>query len=772
MYDIVKDIINSANENELTQTITIIILALFGLSFLVECLRIRKTSIKFKNTLEKFEFLADALTNGKALDEQKLAFKEQYFSKLKAQGTKFLLTSFPLEIANSPEPSRLRFMTGVLTTTGVIGTFLGIVVGLAGVKDKLNNNSAEMFEGVKNLLGGMDVAFVTSLVGLISSVLLIFTFKVTERYLRRKHESTLSRFNSRFRNETMADYLDKFAGGDQDKVIAMQLAAAKKSAEASEVMLSMGSSLEKAVNNFDADKIGQHLSTSLDKIFTQEMVPVFSEISVELKSLREIKQDNGEKIIQAIMGQLRTEVIEPLSQQISETSVLIQTSTDSVNKLHDGLGDVALKLSGAVSTLQTFQQETMAKLSDFSQDLRGILASFQGDTKVILEGVSAQLSDAVKASVEVMDEQKTAFKHSADQAANTFRGIRQELETALSNQAGIQKNMLDDTAGRVNDILTKSHETHDAQVTILAKVGETARDMLNNAVNASVTAMDEQKEAFKHSADQAANTFRGIRQDLETALSNQAGIQKNMLDDTAGRVNDILTKSHETHDLQVKTLIKVGETASGLMDNARESLSLTLANVDSVLIETKNTVTEQLDQFRVTYQGSLDTFFTQQNNLLENTLGKQRDGLAEVVDKFNSVFIEEYNRRKELNLDLDENVNSILEAVTTVNKMVDAVHMYESAHINQVEQSAKTIGLQVGQLQKSYQGSSDLFGELLTQIPDELNKYFDRANQSYEAFFSEMDKASAQIHNRLLQSAEYLISAESQRQMMNDEEVT
>ncbi|TMP77692.1 hypothetical protein CWB71_19300 [Pseudoalteromonas sp. S983] len=71
----------------------------------------------------------------------------------------------------------------------------------------------------------------------------------------------------------------------------------------------MGASLERAASNFDADKIGQHLSSSLDKIFTNEMVPVFSEISAELKSLREIKQDNGEKVIQAIMTQLRTQVI-------------------------------------------------------------------------------------------------------------------------------------------------------------------------------------------------------------------------------------------------------------------------------------------------------------------------------------------------------------------------------------------------------------------------------------------------------------------------------
>ena len=770
MYQELIRIITAALKSELTSSFVYVIVGCLVFAIVAEFVTYIVYKTKLRRILQRFKFLANNIQNNRQLADAEVALQHEYFSNIEA-ADKLLLTHYPVELATIPAPSRLRFMTSILTSIGVIGTFLGIVVGLAGIQDKLQGNSEQSMGAIKSLLGGMDVAFMTSLAGLSSSIILLVFLKFLEGLAKNTHSKTLVQFSGLYRLESLGDFLEKLTGGNQDEVIEKQLEAAKKSAAASEVMLSMGTSLEKAANNFDADKIGQHLSTSLDKIFTQEMVPVFSEISAELKSLREIKQDNGEKIIQAIMGQLRTEVIEPLSQQISETSTLIQSSTDSVNKLHDGLGDVALKLSGAVTILQTFQQDTMEKLGDFSQDLRGILSSFQGDTKMILEGVSTQLSDAVKASVEVMDEQKTAFKESAAQAASTFSGIRQELEQALSNQTGIQKDMLDDTAGRVNDILTQSQQTHDAQVTTLAKVGETAKDMLNNAVNASVTAMDDQKEAFKHSAEQAANTFSGIRQELEQALSNQTGIQKDMLDDTAGRVNDILTKSHETHDAQVKTLINVGETASGLMDNARDNLSLTLSNVDSVLIETKNTVTEQLDQFRVTYQGSLDTFFTQQNNLLENTLGKQRDGLAEVVDKFNGVFIEEYNRRKEISQDLDKNINSVLEAVTTVEKMVDAVHMYESAHINQVEQSAKTIGLQVGQLQKSYQGSSDLFSELLTQIPAELNKYFDRANQSYEEFFTEMDKSSAQIHNRLLQSAEYLISAESQRQIMNDEEV-
>jgi ABC-type transporter Mla subunit MlaD len=685
MFETINSIYEVIASNELTFLVSRIIVVIFAVTVVFEILNFFTNKARLNFIFRKFKKLAAKIEANKELTKAEQDFKGEYFSKLKTNESKILLRHYPEKIARKPDLSRFRYITSVLTSIGVIGTFLGIVLGLSGIQEKLNGGSAEMFEGVKVLLGGMDMAFITSLVGLSTSIVLLFSLRISEWLTKSHYSFVVYRFNKQFRSETMADYLDKLAGGDQDEVIAKQLAAAEKSAEASAALLTMGSSLERAADNFDAEKIGQHISSSLDKIFTTEMVPVFTEISAELKALREIKQDNGEKIIQAIMTQLRSEVIEPLSNQISETSSLVKESTSAVTKLHEELGGIATKLAGAVTTIQQFQEDTLTKLGEFSNDLRTILSSFQTDTKEILEGVSEELGKSVKASVEAMDSQKIAFKESAKQAAQTFSGIKDELEQSLTHQAGIQKEMLDNTEQHVKDILDKSQESNEAQV---------------------------------------------------------------------------------------KVIEQVGNTATGLMNNAKENLESTLTNVDKVLFETKNTVTEQLDSFRTTYQQSLDTFFKEQNNLLESTLGEQRDGLAKVVQDCDTVFKEEYTRRKELGSDLTTNLTEMQKAVEVVNKLVQAVQLIESSHLNQIEQTASTIGLQVGKLEKSYADSSELFSNLLKQIPTELNTYFDRANKSHEEFFTEMDKASAQIHTRLLQSAEYLISSETQRRMMNDNEVS
>ena len=687
MFETQNSIYEKITSNDLTFLVSVIILGIFILTVVLEIIVYFYNKRGLNAIFTKFMTLSSKIDSNKELTKSEQDIKDEYFSKLVNDESKILLKHYPEKIARKPELSHFRYITSVLTSIGVIGTFLGIVIGLSAIKEKFTNesSSALMMKGVRELLGSMDTAFITSLVGLSMSILLLFGLRFSEFLTKRHYLHVVSNFNEKFRAEDMADYLNKLTGGGQDEVIAKQLAAAEKSAEASTALLTMGRSLERAADNFDADKIGQHISSSLDKIFTTEMVPVFTEISAELKSLREIKQDNGEKIIQAIMNQLRSEVIEPLSIQISETSKLVKSSTNAVTKLHEELGGIATKLATAVTTIQQFQEDTLTKLGEFSYDLRTILSSFQTDTKKILEGVTEELGKSVKASVAAMDSQKIAFKESAEQAARTFSGIKDELELSLTQQASIQKKMLDNTEQRVKDILDKSQASNEAQV---------------------------------------------------------------------------------------KVIEQVGNTATGLMNNARENLDATLTNVDKLLIETKNTVTEQLDNFRTTYQQSLDTFFDEQNNLLESTLGKQRDGLAKVVQDCDKVFKEEYTRRKELGVDLTANLTEMQKAVEVVNKLVQAVQLIESSHLNQIEQTASTIGLQVGKLEKSYAGSSELFANLLKQIPTELNTYFDRANKSHEEFFTEMDKASAQIHTRLLQSAEYLISSETQRRMMNDNEVS
>lgn len=590
----------------------------------------------------------------------------------RADGIK-LVRSLPLFLQASPERSKIRYFTTVLTSLGVLGTFIGIMDGLDGIDKKLDGNTAEAFQAIKTLLGGMSTAFVTSIVGMVASLVLLVVLSICEKFKLQWHQSLYSQFLQDYRLESLGDYLGALSAKGQQELIERQLEVARKNEQASEALLEMGHSIKSSVENFDADKIGAHISQSLDSIFKNEMVPVFNAISSELSALKAIKQDNGEAVIRAI----KVEIVEPLTEQIRKTSGTVEQAANAISRLNDDLGNITVKLGESVATIQTFQQETMGQLQHFAGELRAILAGFQTDTKNILEGVADSIKGAVNESIAGMTAQRDAFKASAAEAAKTFVEIKNELVHALDHQTELQRGLLDQTAAR----------------------------------------------------------FDGLIQNSITAFETQSGVLRD-----------------------------VGEQASKLMDSSKDSLQLTLSNIENSLLQTKHVVEEELQQFRINYQASLAEFFTQQNSLLEETLGSQRDGLAKVVSDCNDVFVEEYQRRKELSSELGLSLKDMQDAILLISNLVESVKMIDAAYVNTIEQAASSLGRQMSGFEKQHQATQQVLNQFMQQVPEALNSYFNRANESHVKFFTGMDEAAARIHQRLLQSAEYLVSAQITKQ--------
>ncbi|MCY4282589.1 MAG: MotA/TolQ/ExbB proton channel family protein [Gammaproteobacteria bacterium] len=72
---------------------------------------------------------------------------------------------------------------GLLTSLGIFGTFLGTFIALSGF-----DPSSDMSDSVNNLLGGMKIAFATSLVGILASII----FKVIASFRFKEDELTES----------------------------------------------------------------------------------------------------------------------------------------------------------------------------------------------------------------------------------------------------------------------------------------------------------------------------------------------------------------------------------------------------------------------------------------------------------------------------------------------------------------------------------------------------------------------------------------------------
>ncbi|MDF0556078.1 hypothetical protein [Kamptonema sp. UHCC 0994] len=621
--------------------------------------------------------------------------------------------------------SHWRFVPGILTAIGVLGTFYGITAGLADISlNNIGGDSQNLLKSSVTLLEGMKTAFATSLVGLGSSSIFTLFLAYCDGERRKAKDS--------LRNELANRNPDDNQGASQSLAD-----AAKKMGDAAEQMGTKFAELIKIQRQLSPQAIGQEVGNV--------MKPVFQEIRVELKALREIKADQGQEILRNLIEEQREQLIKPIIGELRNSATLTKGASEAVMDLKNELGGISRSLSESIVTIQQFQVDTIGQLQQFALNLESILGEFRTDTKDVLQQVATEVKEAVNQSIVAMKNQQNAFDASAKQAATTFIGIREQLEKSLETQAQIQRDS-------IQEFQNSSREIFAEQSTNLKQVGEEASQ-----------AMILQRNAFTASAKQTAATFRGVREELEKSLETQAQIQRDS-------IQEFQNSSREIFEQQANNLKLVGNAASQQMNEARENLTATLTNIDNVLQNTRLTVQEELQTFRLNYQAALQEFFMQQNQLLEGTLGEQRQGLADVVTNFQKVFEEEYNRRKDISQEMQESLIKIKETTAQVNKFAHEIGLISGERFAQLQELARTIGKEASHVEKAYENLSREFNGGLQSWNQEMMGYFQRKSESDMKFFTQADEATARVCNQLVQAANYLVAAESTRRNSNEQD--
>ena len=102
----------------------------------------------------------------------------------------FFTTESVLERTEGAIPDALP---GVFTAVGLLGTFVGIAIGLAGIPDGTSGgapSAEDLSQSINTLMGGMSTAFSTSIVGITGSIWWLFEF----RWARKGLASGLTEF--------------------------------------------------------------------------------------------------------------------------------------------------------------------------------------------------------------------------------------------------------------------------------------------------------------------------------------------------------------------------------------------------------------------------------------------------------------------------------------------------------------------------------------------------------------------------------------------------
>ncbi|GAX44553.1 hypothetical protein NIES4075_55720 [Tolypothrix sp. NIES-4075] len=349
---------------------------------------------------------------------------------LQIKNGKFILIKYPSVLARPIPRSSLRFVTTLCTAIGLLGTFYGIQQALQGINLD-TTSSQQLMSSSKELLVGMKTAFSTSLIGLGSGSLFTIILFICDS-LRQKRRDDL-------RQKLKAIAIETADNANYEVAQVLNLVADKFTGI-----------------NLSAEAIGEAVGQQMQSV----ILPALRAILQEQQKLRELQEKQGQRVLEELIKNLRIEVFEPIGDRLDKSAELTQQASEAVLTLHKDL-------ASSIVTIQNFQKETLVSLQDFANNLKQTLSQFQTDTKGVLEQTAHDINRAIDQSIQGMTIQQSAFETSAENAADTFRGIREELETALQRRAEVEKQMLQATRTGIIHILAQANTTFRQQTNTL-----------------------------------------------------------------------------------------------------------------------------------------------------------------------------------------------------------------------------------------------------------------------------------------------------------------
>ena len=525
----------------------------------------------------------------------------------------------------------VHFAPNLMTTLGMLGTFIGIVIGLLDFKV---GNSAEIQQSIGPLLEGLKTAFITSLAGMCSAIVFKSIGSVGWLRLGSKEDVPSGAgpdeiyHEIRLQREAM-ERLIQLIAGEEDATLISQVRLLRS--DQRDALQTQKSSLDKQVELLD--------------VVAQEAVTqkIYHEIRLQREAM--------ERLIQLIAGEEDATLISQVRLLRSDQRDALQTQKSSLDKQVELLDVVAQEAVTQTKRFDTFRNELWQKLDEFAEMLsksateqvinvlREVINDFNQNLTEQFGENFKELNAAVAKLVEWQENYRTQLEQMGQQYAVGVQAIVQtEASVAHISEKSKQipvamselKSVLDTTQHQLGELkrhLEAFRDMRDRAVEAVPQIREQMDIMVNdvssavkNAGENIVTAGEVASLALVEGAQQFEDNVNRTNQGLVSAsdqLVKNSETIRDQLDDT---VKDINAHVREMVDVVKNSTSSLGETLIGANQDLQNNIK-----------EVQFQVTDSIESMQKRLEGSLENVFHTQTEAMHNAFNAVDGELRRVV---------------------------------------------------------------------------------------------------------------------------------------------
>ena len=437
---------------------------------------------------------------------------------------------------------------GVHTSLGVLGTFIGLTFGLSGL-DSLDPE--KLRSGIEGLIGGMTTAFLTSVLGVILSLVWIFI----DRYITMDLEGKI---------DWHANQLSLLLNADDEEIFLNRLE--KISAQQAEQMTTLlTDALEKAFTPFV-----QTLQVNNDQLSSG-----FSKMESQLTAQNDLTQQHLE-LTKTQNAELSEKLVESLTADTKEViGEFIGILNHSKNLQEDMIGSVS-QMTGRFE-IASAQQEKLVERTDKMMQSYAVLTEGMEKSQVSYEKASQELSELSSSLKEVQQlsneqipvqqeilQRSSQFVESSNKLVDQFSQFGQQMQVAQDTMLeqlmkktelisdrfeGLAKELTQSAdsylqANTTNlQLLTKTEQTVEQLNPVVEHMEGTA-EALNNTMTQIELLQERQAELIPHLQQWNEEVltylkdFVGLSEKQIEEITNQVSYSKSQWESTARHFDD------------------------------------------------------------------------------------------------------------------------------------------------------------------------------------------------------------------------------------------
>lgn len=409
-------------------------------------------------------------------------------------------------LAHSLADNRLiAAIPGLLTAMGVIGTFVGLQVGLGEISSSGLGTSLtgvdEINQGIGNLISSATIAFMTSVWGVGASIIFNFFEKILERNIRSSVFKLQLQIDRLYRRLTPEKSLSDIESHSRESREIMQTLAEK-----------IGERMQEALVE-STDKIKNSLVESLEAVLQPSVEALVSNARESSKAaLRSLVEDFTGAITSE--GRHQSEQMNAASEKVQET----------VNNLETSFKEFIIKLEAQSDSIVTTNSSVMQEVQ---------------------QALTAQIDNQHEAALK----RDQIFEQQVGEMTASQETLKENLNQMMSDQKSHQDEILGNVSKVANEVdaMAKRHQDVGNQMREAANAFtekiSTIKDLAGTIQAASDTLATDIRNATL-AAQQLAEQNQSVGERTEQLLQDAGSLAASLLeavntiDDTAKKSTD------------------------------------------------------------------------------------------------------------------------------------------------------------------------------------------------------------------------------------------